>query len=96
MTASLSAQERAVLDRLDTDALVESLVDLVRIPSVGGSDAEIEVQQHVAAELTDLDTDVDCWDIDLDEMTADPWFPGVEVERAGADPVRPHRRRTAR
>ena len=84
MTASLSAQEHAVLDRLDTDALVESLVDLVRIPSVGGSDAEIEVQQHVAAELTDLDTDVDCWDIDLDEMTADPWFPGVEVERAGA------------
>ena len=75
MSASLSAHERAVLDRLDTDALVDSLVDLVRIPSVGGSDAEIEVQQHVAAELTDLDADVDCWDIDLDEVTADPHYP---------------------
>ena len=26
--------------------------------------------------LRDLDTDVDRWDIDLDELTADPWFPG--------------------
>ncbi|MGA9747134.1 MAG: ArgE/DapE family deacylase, partial [Nocardioides sp.] len=71
-------------DHLDADVLVESLVELVRIPSVGGSDAEIEVQEHVAQALRDLDTDVDRWDIDLEEMTADPWFPGVEVERSAA------------
>ncbi len=82
--SSLSALERSVLDHLDPDLLVESLVELVRFPSVGGSDAEIEVQEHVAEALRDLDTDVDRWDIDLDEMTADPWFPGVEVERSGA------------
>ena len=84
MTVSLSAHERTVLDQLDPDALVESLVDLVRIPSVGGSDAEVEVQEHVADVLRDLEADVDRWDIDLDEMAADPWFPGAEVERTSA------------
>ncbi len=84
MSDALSPLERSVLDHLDADVLVESLVELVRIPSVGGSDAEIEVQEHVAQVLRDLDTDVDRWDIDLDEMTADPWFPGVEVERSAA------------
>jgi len=84
MSDQLSALERSVLGHLDHDALVESLVELVRIPSVGGSDAEIEVQEHVADVLRDLDTDVDRWDIDLDEMLADPWFPGVEVERSAA------------
>ena len=37
--------ERTVLGHLDEDALVECLVELVRIPSMGGSDAEIEVQE---------------------------------------------------
>jgi acetylornithine deacetylase len=81
---SLSGPERAVLDRLDEDALVESLVELVRIPSVGGTDAEIEVQEVTAKVLADLGTDVDRWDIDLDELRADPWYPGDEVERTAA------------
>ncbi len=80
----LSDAERSVLDHLDEDALVESLIELVRIPSVGGSDAEIEVQEHSANLLRDLGTDVDRWDIDLDELSSDPWFPGVEVERSAA------------
>ncbi len=82
--AGLSAAERSVLSHLDEEALVEQLAALVRIPSVGGSDAEIEVQEYVAAALRDLDTDVDRWDIDLEETLADPWFPGVEVERSAA------------
>ncbi len=81
---SLTGAERAVLDHLDEDALVESLVELVRIPSVGGSDAEVEVQEHVAEHLRELGADVDRWDIDLHELAEDPWFPGVEVERSAA------------
>ena len=76
--------EASVLEKLDEDALVESLADLVRIPSVGGSDAEVEVQDFYADLLRDLDVDVDRWEIDLDELAKDPWFPGVEVERARA------------
>jgi len=56
----------------------------VRIPSVGGTDAEVEVQEVAAGLLRDLDADVDRWDIDLDEITADPWFPGAEVSREHA------------
>ena len=84
MSDTLSALDRSVLGHLDEEALVESLVGLVRIPSVGGSDAEVEVQEHVGSMLRDLDTTVDQWDIDLDELADDPWFPGVEVERSRA------------
>lgn len=84
MSESLSDLERSVLGHLDEDVLVESLVELVRIPSIGGSDAEVEVQELMAEHLRQADTDVDRWDIDLAEITEDPWFPGVEVERAQA------------
>jgi acetylornithine deacetylase len=80
----LSATERAVLAHLDESALTESLMELVRIPSVGGSDAEIEVQEVAAGVLRDLGTEVDRWDIDLDALQSDPWFPGSEVERTAA------------
>jgi acetylornithine deacetylase len=81
---ALTPYERKVLAKLDEEALVETLADLVRIPSVGGSDAEVEVQEHLAGLLRDLDADVDRWDIDLAEIAEDPWFPGVEVEREQA------------
>ncbi|MGA8211522.1 MAG: ArgE/DapE family deacylase [Nocardioidaceae bacterium] len=81
---SLTRAERAVLDHLDETALTESLMELVRIPSTGGSDAEIEVQEVAATMLRDLDLRVDRWDIDLEELATDPWFPGVEVERSAA------------
>jgi acetylornithine deacetylase len=80
----LTPAERAVLDQVDEGALTETLMELVRIPSVGGSDAELEVQEVAAGLLRDLDAEVDRWDIDLDELTADPWFPGVEVSRSAA------------
>ncbi len=80
----LTAAERSVLGHLDEQALVESLMELVRIPSMGGSDAEIEVQEVAAGMLHDLGTEVDRWDIDLEELAEDPWFPGVEVTRTQA------------
>ena len=73
-----------MLDDLDESALTESLMQLVRIPSMGGSDAEVEVQEVAAGMLRDLDADVDRWDIDLESLSADPWFPGTEVARAEA------------
>jgi acetylornithine deacetylase len=84
MRDALNPQERSVLDHLDETALVDSLMELVRIPSIGGSDAEIEVQETSATMLRDLGADVDRWDIDLAELSADPLFPGVEVERQAA------------
>ncbi|MEP7092028.1 MAG: M20/M25/M40 family metallo-hydrolase, partial [Nocardioidaceae bacterium] len=84
MNEDLTSAERSVLGQLDEAALIESLMELVRIPSMGGTDAEIEVQEVAAGMLRDLDTDVDRWDIDLDELAADPWFPGVEVARSQA------------
>ena len=85
MTAEgLSPLERRVLDRLDEGALAETLATLVRIPSVGGSDAEVEVQEVAAALLREQDVEVDRWDIDLDDLAEDPWFPGSEAERSQA------------
>jgi acetylornithine deacetylase len=81
---ALTPAERSVLDHLDEHALIESLMELVRIPSMGGTDAEIEVQEVAAGMLRDLDTDVDRWDIDLAQLVEDPWFPGVEVSREQA------------
>jgi acetylornithine deacetylase len=80
----LTSAERAVLGHLDEHALVESLMELVRIPSLGGSDAELEVQEVAAGMLRDLDADVDRWDIDVETLAEDPWFPGVEVARTAA------------
>src|SRR5690606_106958 len=58
--------------------------DLVRIPSVSGTDAENDAQAHVAGVLAGAGFDVDHWRIDLDALTADPDFPGVEVARTEA------------
>jgi acetylornithine deacetylase len=75
-----------VLDEVDsTAAATESrLADLVRVPSVGGSDAEHEIQALLAADLEAAGLDVDHWQLPLDELLAAPDFPGVEVERSEA------------
>lgn len=63
---------------------IDLLERLVAIPSVGGSVAEVEIQ-HVLADVLHADGfDVDLWRIDLDEIVADPDFPGMEVERTEA------------
>jgi acetylornithine deacetylase len=77
----LGAAEARVLAHLDETALVESLARLVRVPSVGGSEAEVEVQEVAAGMLSDIGLDVDRWDADLAELASDEWFPGAEVPR---------------
>lgn len=78
----LSEAHRRVLDAIDTQALVDHVVHLVRTPSVTGTDAESELQDEMARDLAQLGLDVDLWKLDLDALKADPDYPGIEAERA--------------
>jgi acetylornithine deacetylase len=69
---------------IDEDALLTDLLDLLRIPSVSGSTAELEVQQHLAAAWQAEGLTVDRWDIDVPGLERDAQFPGMEVERTAA------------
>ena len=78
--AQITAAVLAAVDALQGEAL-DLLDRLVRIPSIGGSPAEVEIQ-HVLADVLHGDGfDVDVWDLDLDQLQADPAFPGMEVAR---------------
>ncbi|MFG1817496.1 ArgE/DapE family deacylase [Kribbella sp. NPDC049174] len=77
----LSEVERQVLAAVDDERIVDDLRELVRIPSVDGTAGEAEVQAWCARRLTELGLSVDHWRIDLPSVTADPEFPGMEVER---------------
>ncbi|WP_083587188.1 ArgE/DapE family deacylase [Agrococcus sp. Marseille-P2731] len=76
-----AAAEARVLDAIDVDALVGDLVDLIRVPSVTGSDAESELQHQHARRLATLGFDVDAWKLDLDGLAGHPDFPGTEAPR---------------
>ncbi|MFL6079398.1 MAG: ArgE/DapE family deacylase [Ornithinibacter sp.] len=79
--APTSAAERRVLDAVDEAELVQTLVELVRVPSVTGTDAESDLQHTVARWFEEAGLEVDLWAIDLDELRADPDFPGSEAPR---------------
>jgi len=78
----LNAAECRALDAIDEEALLASLVDLVRVPSVTGSDAESELQHRCSTMLHDEGLDVDTWKLDLDALAADERFPGTEAARS--------------
>jgi acetylornithine deacetylase len=69
---------------IDEAALVVDLLDLLRIPSVSGTAAELEVQEYLVERWRTEDLDVDRWDIDVAALSRDPQFPGMEVERTAA------------
>ncbi len=69
---------------IDVDLIRRDLAQIVNIPSVGGSDAEVAVQRWCAATLTGLGLEVDQWTLDLDELRASADYPGEEVEREEA------------
>lgn len=75
-----------VLDHVDrlTTEMVAAAADLVQIPSISGSDAENDAQAHMAELLRHGALEVDHWAIDLDRLTAQPDFPGTEVDRREA------------
>ena len=70
-----------MLDALDETELVGTLVELVRVPSVTGTDAESDLQHTVARWFDEAGLEVDAWSLDLDELRADPDFPGSEAPR---------------
>jgi len=72
-----------VLDAVDESApeQVAFLADLVRRPSVGGTDVENAVQAQLAATFEALGLDVDHWQLPLAELESEPDFPGAEVVR---------------
>ncbi|WP_394835799.1 ArgE/DapE family deacylase [Pendulispora rubella] len=80
----LSALERRVIDAVDSNELMADLEALVAIPSIGGSDAEHDVQAWCAQRLAQLGAEVDHWQMDLGELLARPDFPGQEVTRREA------------
>lgn len=76
-----TAAERRVLDAIDEEELVATLVELVRVPSVTGTDAEAELQHTLARWFEEAGLEVDLWALDLDDLRADPDFPGTEAPR---------------
>lgn len=80
----LTTTEADVLAVLDEAAAVQTLRELVSVPSVGGSDAECEIQADLAGRLTRLGLEVDLWPLDLAALRAHPDYPGEEVERGEA------------
>jgi len=75
-----------VLDAVEAlrEPMLAELATVVRIPSVGGTDAENEAQAYMAGRMHSSGLDVDHWSIDLADLTARPDFPGMEVERSEA------------
>ena len=80
------SQIARVLDAVDTlrQPMVDELRNVLRVPSVSGTDAENEAQQHMCGVLGRGGLDVDLWPIDLPTITAHPDFPGMEVPRREA------------
>ncbi|ROO86287.1 acetylornithine deacetylase [Actinocorallia herbida] len=66
------------------DAMAGLLADLVRIPSVGGAEAEGTIQRYLADWLRDQGFEVDHWPLPLDALRAAPDFPGMEAPRERA------------
>jgi acetylornithine deacetylase len=82
--SQLSSVEERALAAVDPAAIVGELTELLAIPSVGGTDAEADIQQVLAQRLDRLGMDVDLWGMDQPALAAPPGFPGVEVERGEA------------
>ncbi|WP_433007708.1 ArgE/DapE family deacylase [Kribbella sp. CA-294648] len=80
----LSEVERDVLAAVDDARIVADLRELVQIPSVDGTAAEVDIQAWCAERLRSTGLEVDHWQFDLPATTGDPDFPGMEVERADA------------
>jgi acetylornithine deacetylase len=75
-----------VLDAVDSlcDEMLVALRDVLRVPSVSGTDAENDAQHHMSEMFDQGGLDVDLWQIDLPTLTSHADFPGMEVDRSEA------------
>jgi acetylornithine deacetylase len=69
------------LDAVDAGELVRLVQELVRAPTITGSDAESAAQHHLERQFAAAGLDTDLWSIDLDELVGDADFPGTEAPR---------------
>ncbi|WP_204055252.1 ArgE/DapE family deacylase [Microbispora corallina] len=74
--------EARVLDAIDEAGTVRLLADLVRVPSVTGTDAESDLQDRCARQLAEWDLDIDLWKFDLADLRSREGFPGMEAVRS--------------
>ena len=79
-----AALDDSSLPPIDEDALLDDLLELLRFPSMGGTEAEVEVQEYLAERWRTEGLAVERWDIDVEGLERDPEFPGMEVTRAAA------------
>jgi acetylornithine deacetylase len=72
-----------VLDSVDqqTNEMLAYLVDLVRMPSISGSDVENTAQRSLAKVFDEEGLETDHWQIPLEEVELEDDFPGMEVDR---------------
>ncbi len=77
-TPSLSPAEAEVLGAIDEAWLLETLADLIAIPTMDGR--ERRAQEYVAAVMDGLGMDVDTWEIDEAALARHPDY-ATEVER---------------
>ncbi|GAA2610700.1 ArgE/DapE family deacylase [Actinomadura fulvescens] len=84
MSAEDVQAEIAAAVKEETAAMTALLAELVRIPSVGGSLAECEIQDRLAGWLRAEGLETDHWDIPVDEVAAEAAFPGMEAPRSQA------------
>lgn len=80
---SLSELRAAVVNYLQdrTNDIVADVAQLVRLPSVSGTDEENTILSDLAQRFSGWDIEVDHWAIPLAQTTAAPGFPGSEVHR---------------
>lgn len=81
-----SAWRQRALEFIDDNSaeIIASLCDLITVPSISGSDAEIAIQDVLARQLTEIGLDVDHWAIPLPDIMSAEGFPGSEVDREEA------------
>jgi len=82
--SALDRLEQRALDAVDPDQGVALLVELLAVPSISGSDAEIEIQHLLAKRIAELGLRVDLWPINLPDLISAPDYPGAETERSEA------------
>ncbi|SOD93864.1 ArgE/DapE family deacylase [Blastococcus haudaquaticus] len=82
--ADLTRAEERALAAIDRNAVVASLVDLLAVPSISGTDAESDVQHLLAKDVHALGLDVDLWSMDVAALSAADGFPGSEAPRSEA------------